>query len=111
MVMVDQLKEERQLLTDCHSHSLNQKSHKSRILRINLRAASCGSYLLGGQNMGILQSSALTLVVGAIGAFITLYLTYLFNRFTKKTEEYRKQREDQEAAALKKKNKTMLLCS
>lgn len=53
--------------------------------------------------MGILQSSALTLVVGALGALISLYLTYLFNRYTKKTEEYRQKREDQEAAALKKK--------
>ena len=52
--------------------------------------------------MGILQSSALTLVVGALGALISLYLTYLFNRYTKRTEEYRKKREDQEAAALKK---------
>lgn len=61
--------------------------------------------------MGILQSSALTLGVGALSALISLYLTHLFNRFTKKTEAYRKQREDQEVAALKKKNKTMLLCS
>lgn len=61
--------------------------------------------------MGILQSSALTLGVGALGALISLYLTYIFNNFTKKTEEYRKKREDQEAAALKKKSKTMLLCS
>ena len=61
--------------------------------------------------MGILQSSALTLGFGALSALISLYLTHLFNRFTKKTEEYRKKREDQEAAALKKKNKTMLLCS
>lgn len=61
--------------------------------------------------MGVLLSSALTLGVGALGALISLYLTYLFNRYTKKTEEYRKKREDQEAAALKKKNKTMLLCS
>lgn len=53
--------------------------------------------------MGILQSSALTLIVGALGALISLYLTYLFNRYTKRTEEYRKQREDQESAALKKK--------
>ena len=42
-------------------------------------------------------------LIGALGALISLYLTYLFNRFTKKTEAYRKQREDQEAAALKKK--------
>jgi hypothetical protein len=61
--------------------------------------------------MGILQSSALTLIVGALGALISLYLTYLFNRYTKKAEEYRKQREDQEAAALKKKSKTTFLCS
>lgn len=61
--------------------------------------------------MEILQSSALTLIVGALGALISLYLTYLFNRYAKKTEEYRKQREDQEAAALKKKSKTTLLCS
>lgn len=61
--------------------------------------------------MGILLSSALTLIVGALGALISLYLTYLFNRYTKRTEEYRKQREDQEAAALKKKSKTILLCS
>lgn len=52
--------------------------------------------------MGILQSSALTLVVGALGALISLYLTYLFNKFTKKTEAYRQKREDQEAAAQKK---------
>lgn len=61
--------------------------------------------------MGVLQSSALNLVVGALGALISLYLTHLFNRFTKKTEEYRKKREDQEAAAQKKKSKTILLYS
>lgn len=61
--------------------------------------------------MGVLLSSALTLGVGALGTLITLYLTFLFNRYAKKTEEYRKKREDQEAAALKKKSKTMLLCS
>lgn len=54
--------------------------------------------------MEILQTSALTLIVGALGALISLYLTYLFNRYVKRTEEYRKQREDQEAAALKKKD-------
>lgn len=67
--------------------------------------------LVRGLKMGILQSSALTLVVGALGALISLYLTYLFNRYTKKTEEYRQKREEQETAALKKKSKTMLLCS
>ena len=59
--------------------------------------------------MGILQSSALTLIIGALGALISLYLTYLFNRYTKKTEEYRKQREDQEAAAFKKKEQDDVL--
>lgn len=61
--------------------------------------------------MGILQSSILTLVVGALGTLITLYLTCLFNKYTKKTEEYRKKRENQEAAAQKKKSKTILLYS
>ena len=53
--------------------------------------------------MGIIQSSALTLIVGALGAMISLYLTYIFNQYTKKTEAYRKEREEREASEIKKK--------
>lgn len=53
--------------------------------------------------MGIIQSSALTLLFGAVGTLVTLFLTYSFNRYTKRTEEYRKAREAKEAADIKKK--------
>jgi hypothetical protein len=61
--------------------------------------------------MGILGSSVLSLILGAAGTLVTLFLTYSFNKYTKKTEEYRKKREFKEAEALKKKNRTMLFCS
>ena len=61
--------------------------------------------------MGILGTSVLSIILGAAGTLVTLFLTYSFNKYTKKTEEYRKKREDKEAEALKKKNRTMLLCS
>lgn len=54
--------------------------------------------------MGIIQSSALTIFLGALGTIVTLYLTYLFNRYTKRTDEYRKEREKKEAEDLKKKS-------
>lgn len=57
--------------------------------------------------MGVLSQSALTLGLGAIGTLLTLFLTYSFNKYMKKTENYRKEREDKEAADLKKKSKTI----
>lgn len=53
--------------------------------------------------MGSLGSSALSLLLGAAGTLVTLYLTYLFNRYTKSAENYRKEREDKEALERKKK--------
>lgn len=58
--------------------------------------------------MGIIIQSAFNVIFGALGTVVTLYLTYLFNKYTKRTEAYRKAREEREAAALKKKKKMML---
>lgn len=60
--------------------------------------------------MGLFQSSAISVAIGAIGTLITLLLTYSFNRYTKKAEAYRLEREKKEADAQKKKNRTKLLC-
>lgn len=54
--------------------------------------------------MGLFQSSAISIAIGAIGTLITLLLTYSFNRYTKKTEAYRLEREKKEAESLKKKS-------
>lgn len=53
--------------------------------------------------MGVLGSSAINLLLGAVGTLVTLYLTYLFNKYIKNVEQYRKEREAKEDLELKKK--------
>lgn len=53
--------------------------------------------------MGVLGSSAINLLLGAVGTLVTLYLTYLFNKYIKNVEQYRKEREAKENLEIKKK--------
>lgn len=53
--------------------------------------------------MGALGTGAINLLLGAVGTLVTLYLTYIFNKYIKSADQYRKEREEKEALELKKK--------